>query len=44
MAAIFNTLQIERGRQPARVTGRLEPEHGPRPSGTTPADEKLDNS
>jgi len=44
MAALFNALRIERGRQPVSVTQGLEPEQGPRLSGTTPGDEKPDKS
>jgi undecaprenyl-diphosphatase len=44
MAALFNTLRIERGRRPVSVTEGLEPEEGPRLSGTTPGDEKADEA
>lgn len=44
MAALFNALRIERGRRPVSVTEGLEPEQGPRLSGTTVGDEELDDS
>ena len=44
MAALFNALRIERGRRPADVTQGLEPEQGPRLSGTRGGHEKLDDS
>jgi membrane-associated phospholipid phosphatase len=44
MAALFNTLRIERGRRPVSVTEGLEPEQEPRLSGPTPGDEKPDDA
>jgi membrane-associated phospholipid phosphatase len=44
MAAAFNALRVERGRRPVSATEGLEPEQGPRLSGTTPGEEELDNS
>jgi len=43
MAALFNALRVERGRRPVSVTEGLEPEQGPRLSGTATGDERLDN-
>jgi len=40
----FNALRVERGRRPVSVREGLEPEQGPRLSGTTPGEEELDNS
>jgi membrane-associated phospholipid phosphatase len=44
MAAAFNALRVERGRRTVGVREGLEPEQGPRLSGTTPGEEELDNS
>jgi membrane-associated phospholipid phosphatase len=44
MAALFNALRIERGRRPVDMREGLEPEQGPRLSGTTPGDDRLDDS
>jgi membrane-associated phospholipid phosphatase len=43
MAAAFNAMRVERGRRPADVRGGLEPEQGPRLSGTTARDEEPDD-
>ena len=44
MAALFNTLRVELGRMPVDVREGLEPEQGPRLSGSTPGEEKPDNA